>query len=49
MNRCPSPAKAQNIAEPKWFERLEYYAFRITLLILFIAALIKLVRNELGW
>jgi hypothetical protein len=35
--------------KPDWFARLEYYAFRITLLILFIAGLVKIIRGELQW
>jgi hypothetical protein len=42
-------AAEMNDRKPDWFERLEYYAFRITLLILFIAGLVKIIRGELHW
>jgi hypothetical protein len=47
--RRPPYDKIHNMRELKWFERLEYYAFRVTLLILFIAGLVKLIRLDLGW
>ena len=31
------------------FEKIEFILFRITLLILFIAGLVKIIRAELGW
>jgi hypothetical protein len=34
--------------KPDWFDRADYYALRIALLILFIAGLVKLIRAELG-
>lgn len=31
------------------FDKIEYYLFRITLLILFILGLIRIIRAEIGW
>lgn len=31
------------------FEKIEYILFKIALLILFIAGLVRIVRSELGW
>ena len=35
--------------KPDWFEHIEYYAFRIMRVILFIAGLVKIIRGELHW
>jgi hypothetical protein len=34
--------------KPDWYERVKYHAFRIALLIIFIASLVKLVVGEVG-
>lgn len=31
------------------FEKIEYNLFRITLLLLFVAGLVRIIRTELGW
>jgi hypothetical protein len=44
------PRRTYNLKQkPDWFERLEYYAFRIALLILFFNGLVRLIRGELHW
>ena len=31
------------------FEKIEYILFKIALLILFVAGLVRIIRTELGW
>jgi hypothetical protein len=35
--------------KPDWFDRAEYYAIRLAALIVLIAALVRLIRGDLGW
>jgi hypothetical protein len=37
-----------NPQKPDWFNRAEYTAIRITLLILLITGLVRFIRGELG-